>query len=812
MGKNLVIVESPAKAKTINKYLGSDYEVIASYGHVRDLPSKNGAVDPKEGFKFVWEMDERGKAQMKKIESLAKNSNKIFLATDPDREGEAISWHITEVLKSKGIKKDFSRIVFYEITKRAVLEAIKNPQGLNEQLINAYLARRALDYLVGFTLSPILWRKLPGSRSAGRVQSVALRILTEREAEIEKFISEEYWHVEGEFKSNSKPFIAKLYFLEEKLEKFSLPNEATASRAESLAGSSKPYHVSSLEKKQVRRNPSPPFTTSTLQQDASRKLGFSVSKTMQIAQKLYEGIEYGKETVGLITYMRTDSVNMSQQAIDHVRRFINGEFGGNYLPNEQRAYKSKSKNAQEAHEAIRPTDFSITPEKLASILDKDQLRLYTLIWKRAVASQMSNAIFDQLTILISSENKKVVFKATGSTLVFDGFLKLYNDQEEANNDDNVILPPLKEGEKLDLQKIEKFQHFTEPPPRYSEASLVKKMEELGIGRPSTYASIIQVLQDRGYAKLENKRFIPEDRGRIVTAFLVNYFRKYIEYNFTADLEQKLDDIAHGELIWKRVLDKFWEEFTDSIDDVKSLTITEVLDTINNELSEYFFPKVDENVDPRKCPNCSEGMLSIKLGKFGAFIGCSNYPECNYTRPLNGGKEEDEVVVEESFTNKSLGLDPQSNKEIWLKKGPYGFYVEMEEGKKPKRSSLLKGMTPDNVSLQDAVKLLSLPRLVGFHPETKEEIKVNRGRFGPYIMYEGKFFSFKNPDLLMSMTVDEAVSIIDAKNSAEPKAEKSVRVAKFTKAAKTVKADKKATPKKKTVTKKAAASPKKASKK
>ncbi|MEC8664315.1 MAG: type I DNA topoisomerase, partial [Pseudomonadota bacterium] len=637
---NLVIVESPAKAKTINKYLGSDYEVIASYGHVRDLPPKDGSVQPDDGFAMKWQAGDRSDKAISDIKKLAKKSKAIYLATDPDREGEAISWHIKEILEDDGILsgRELHRVTFNEITKNAVKEAFANARDLDTPLIEAYLARRALDYLVGFNLSPVLWRKLPGSRSAGRVQSVALRLICERESEIEAFNAQEYWSIEARLKNpDGVPFTAKLTHLAgNKLDKLDIGNETDAMHAVDRI-KNKNLKVQTVEKKQMRRSPAPPFITSTMQQEASRKLGFSASQTMRTAQRLYEGIEIDGEATGLITYMRTDGTTLSQDAVNQCRSEIKKNYGDKYLPDEPRLYKSKAKNAQEAHEAIRPTDLSRTPQSLARKLDDQQLKLYELIWKRTMASQMENAILDQVRVDISDGTDDVVLRANGSIIAFDGFLTLYvedTDDDDANEKDNDrILPPLTHGDATRLVDVDPNQHFTQPPPRYSEASLVKKMEELGIGRPSTYASILQVLRDRNYVIMDKRRFIPEDRGRIVTAFLIKFFNKYVDYDFTANLEEELDVIAAGHLYWKESLKQFWEDFSKAVEETKGLTITEVIDHLNEELGHHFFPEREDGKPARSCPACDSGQLSLKLGKFGAFIGCSNYPECKFTRPL-----------------------------------------------------------------------------------------------------------------------------------------------------------------------------------
>jgi DNA topoisomerase-1 len=763
---NVVIVESPAKAKTINKYLGKDYKVLASYGHVRDLPAKDGSVRPDEGFAMSWEVDGRAEKRLSDIVKALKGADHLFLATDPDREGEAISWHVREVLKNRKALKgiDVKRVVFNEVTKSAVLDAFRHPRELNRELVDAYLARRALDYLVGFTLSPVLWRKLPGSRSAGRVQSVALRLICERESEIEAFKPREYWSIEVEFQTpTGERFTARLTHLDGKrLDKFDIADEATARAAAERLLRHPSYTVATVERKQIRRNPPPPFTTSTLQQEASRKLGFGASRTMRVAQRLYEGVDIFGETVGLITYMRTDGVVMSNEAIEAARRLIDTRYGADYRPDQPRIYKTTSRNAQEAHEAIRPTDMFGLPEKVGGDLEPDQLALYELVWKRAMASQMAAAVIDQVAVDIASPDGKLQLRATGSTIRFDGFLTLYREDEDDSeeDEDNRRLPPLTERDALGRGTVDPQQHFTQPPPRYSEASLVKKLEELGIGRPSTYASILQVLQDRKYVRLDKKRFIPEDRGRVVTAFLENFFQRYVEYTFTADLENKLDDISDGRVAWQKVLEDFWRDFSAAVTGTKDLSITQVIDALDAELGPHFFPVPADGRDPRLCPGCNAGRLSLKLGKFGAFIGCSDYPECRYTRPLaveNGNGENGEHVGP-----RELGLDPAGNLPVSLRKGPYGFYVQRglgDEAGKPKRVSLPKGFSPAEVTLEQALSLLSLPRTIGTHPEDGKTITASIGRFGPYIKHGDVFRSLKAEDDVLSVGINRAVSLL-----------------------------------------------------
>jgi len=712
---DVLVVESPAKAKTIGKYLGPGYTVLASYGHVRDLPAKDGSVRPDEDFAMDWLVDPQSQKRLDAIAKAVTKGGKLYLATDPDREGEAISWHVRDVLKAKkaldGV--DVKRVTFNAITKQSVLDAVAHPRELDQPLIDAYMARRALDYLVGFTLSPVLWRKLPGSRSAGRVQSVALRLICERESEIEVFKTREYWTVDVLFGTAKKQTLkARLTHLDgRKLDKFDLDTQERAEQAKREI-ERRAFSVASVDRRQVRRNPPPPFITSTLQQEASRKLGLGAATAMRIAQRLYEGVDIGGETVGLITYMRTDGVQLAPEAIGQTRRLIETKYGQSYVPASPRVYTSKAKNAQEAHEAIRPTDLFRTPQDVAAYLDKDQLGLYELIWKRTVASQMESAVLDQVTVDITSGDKTVQLRATGSVVRFNGFLTLYDEGKDEKSDDeegNTILPDVTENEALDRRDVLPEQHFTEPPPRYSEASLVKKLEELGIGRPSTYASIIEVLQRRNYVKLDRKRFVPEDRGRIVTAFLQTYFPRYVEYNFTAHLEEELDDISDGKIDWRQVLREFWKAFSAAVGETKDLRVKEVLDKLDEELGPHFFPANDNGgKSPRDCPSCANGRLGLKLGKFGAFIGCSNYPECRFTRKLGIVDADADAASGANLDGpKLLGIDPVSGKPVTLRNGPYGLYVQLgePEGKeKPKRQSLLKGMTPDEVQ-----QLLGKPR-------------------------------------------------------------------------------------------------------
>jgi DNA topoisomerase I len=758
--------------KTINKYLGSDYKVVASYGHVRDLPAKDGSVLPDSDFAMSWEVDGKSEKHVKTIVQAVRGADGLFLATDPDREGEAISWHVNEVLKTRRALKhlDVKRVTFNEVTRNAVLDAFRRPREIDHELVEAYLARRALDYLVGFTLSPVLWRKLPGSRSAGRVQSVALRLICEREAEIEVFKSREYWTIEVEFRTEAgQTFTARLTHLDGKrLDRFDLDNEAKARAAAEAIVSAPGFSVAEIDSRQVRRNPFPPFTTSTLQQEASRKLGLSASRTMQIAQRLYEGVDLAGETVGLITYMRTDGVAISGEAIAAARRLIGGEFGPRYVPDQPRVYRSPAKNAQEAHEAIRPTDIDRKSADIAADLDRDQRRLYELIWKRTVASQMASALLDQVTVDIADPAGLLRLRATGSVIVFDGFLALYQEDRDDTPDEEGEggrLPAMRQVERLARGAVAPKQHFTQPPPRYTEASLVKKLEELGIGRPSTYASILQVLQDRAYVRFEQRRFVPEDRGRLVTAFLTSFFERYVEYGFTADLENQLDDVSGGRTDWKEVLRNFWRDFSTAVDGTKELTISQVLAALDAELGRHFFPDDGSGRDARLCPVCGAGRLSIKLGKYGAFIGCSDYPNCRYTRPfaLEGDGEETATA------DAPLGTDPQSGLVIILKKGPYGHYIQLgtDNGEpKPKRVALPRSMKPVDVDLDTALRLLTLPRELGRHPETGEAILAGIGRFGPYIKHGTIFKSLAPDDDVLTIGVNRAVVLF-----AEPVAQR-----------------------------------------
>jgi DNA topoisomerase-1 len=767
----VVVVESPAKAKTINKYLGSDYVVLASYGHVRDLPSKDGSVQPDDDFAMTWEIDPKAAKRINDIADAMKGADRLILATDPDREGEAISWHVLEILnKKKAIKgAAVERVVFNAITKSAVTEAMKNPRAIDMELVDAYLARRALDYLVGFTLSPVLWRKLPGSRSAGRVQSVALRLVVQREIEIEQFKTQEYWTVEADVTAGSDPFVARLAKHEGKrLTKFDLNSEALAQAARAAVEAGE-FKVTSVEKKPAKRTPAPPFTTSTLQQEASRKLGFSAQRTMQAAQKLYEGIDIGGETVGLITYMRTDGVQVAQEAIVEARQVIAGRYGKDYVPEQPRYYKTKAKNAQEAHEAIRPTSLARNPGSLR--LDGDLGRLYELVWKRMIASQMEAARIERTTIDMDTADGRTGLRASGQVILFDGYMAAYEEGRDDpvasdlggadGEDESGRLPIVAEGATGRVLKARADQHFTEPPPRYSEASLVKKMEELGIGRPSTYASILTVLRDRAYVHMDKNRFIPDDKGRLVTAFLEQFFRRYVEYDFTADLEERLDKVSAGELPYKELLRDFWKDFHAAVGEIGELRVTQVLDALNDALGPVIFPPKPDGTDPRICPTCGTGKLSLKTSRFGAFIGCSNYPECRYTRPIatpEGGEGE------AAGGDRELGLDPVTMEKVWLKDGRFGPYVQLGEGDKPRRSSLPKGWTPGSIDLDQALRLLSLPREVGKSPDDGKPILAGLGRYGPYVQHDKTYASLANIDEAFDVGLNRAITLIAEKRA------------------------------------------------
>ena len=769
---DVVVVESPAKAKTINKYLGGGYTVLASFGHVRDLPPKDGSVRPEEGFAMDWSSDERGARQIAAIAKAVKGAGTLYLATDPDREGEAISWHVRAMLEEKKALKGVNvhRITFNEITKAAVTYAIAHPRELDQPLIEAYLARRALDYLVGFTLSPVLWRKLPGSRSAGRVQSVALRLVCEREAEIEAFLPREYWTVEALFHTPAgAPFTARLTHLDSKrLDQFDLNTESLALDAKRTveAGS---FSVVSVERKRVKRHPPAPFTTSTLQQEASRKLGMGAQAIMRCAQQLYEGVELHGETTGLITYMRTDGVQMAREAVHAIRDHVGQAYGASYLPAAPREYTSKAKNAQEAHEAVRPTEVSRTPDEVARYLNAEQRRLYELIWKRAVASQMQSAELDQVAVDVASGGTKL--RANGSIVAFDGYLKLYredvDDAPETATEEGRMLPPMHERDPVARQRTTAERHFTQPAPRFSEASLVKKMEELGIGRPSTYASILGVLRDREYVRMDNRRFIPEDRGRLVTAFLTSFFERYVDTGFTAALEEQLDDISGGRRDWRAVMQAFWEQFSHAVEQTRDLKISDVIDALDHDLGEHFFPAHADGSDPRLCPACREGRLGLKLGRHGSFIGCANYPECQYTRRLaiDGGGEGGDTLKE---GRRELGQHPTTGEGISVRRGPYGLYVQQGEPDpedkkaKPRRTSLPKGIEGDTITLEAALGLLSLPRLVGLHPERGEPIEAGLGRFGPFVRMSGIYGSLDKDDDVLTVGLNRAVDVIAKK--------------------------------------------------
>jgi DNA topoisomerase I len=765
---NIVIVESPAKAKTVNKYLGAGYRVLASYGHVRDLPSKNGSVEPDKDFEMHWDVEPKAAKRLDEIAKAVKGAAKLILATDPDREGEAISWHVYQVLHRKKVldKVTVERVVFNAVTKDAVLDAMRHPREIDGPLVNAYLARRALDYLVGFTLSPVLWRKLPGARSAGRVQSVALRLVCDREAEIEKFKTQEYWSLIVELATGkNETFPARLTSIaDRKLDKFDIADEATALRLKvALEGGR--LTVDSVESKSQRRHPAPPFTTSTLQQEASRKLGLSPRQTMQIAQKLYEGVELGGESEGLITYMRTDGVQIAPEAIAAARRTVDRLYGARYVPASPRQYETKAKNAQEAHEAIRPTDFTKPPETIARYLDDDAAKLYKLVWQRTLASQAASAEIERTTAEIAINGKDGVaygLRATGSVVRFDGFLKLYEEGiDDSESEDGGRLPVLAKGDALAGRSIEAKQHFTEPPPRYSEATLIKKMEELGIGRPSTYASTLAILREREYVRVDKRRLVPEDKGRLVTAFLESFFARYVEYDFTADLEEKLDLISAGQLAWKDVLRDFWREFIAAVQDIGELRITQVLDALNDMLGPHIFPGTEAGGDPRACPSCSAGRLSLKIGKFGAFIGCSNYPECRFTRQLADTGDKASAMGSEG---KPLGTDPYTGLDVTLRTGRFGPYVQLGENgeEKPKRASLPKGTDPESLDLEHALALLSLPREVGLHPEGGKPITAGFGRFGPYVQHDGKYASLSGAEEVFSVGINRAVSLLAEK--------------------------------------------------
>ncbi len=798
MEKNLVIVESPAKARTIGSYLGADYAVVASFGHVRDLPAKDGSVSPDENFKMLWEVDGASRKRLNEMADICKGSVNLFLATDPDREGEAIAWHVLEELeKRKALKsiKEVRRIVFHEITRSAIQTAIKAPRELNQPLIDAYMARRALDYLVGFTLSPVLWRKLPGARSAGRVQSVALRLVCDREAEIESFIEREYWSVNARLSDgNCVPFVAQLSsLLGKKLSKFDLADEQSAEVAYQTVLNAN-LKLEEVETKQQKRHPSPPFITASLQQEASRKLGFDAQHTMRVAQKLYEGIKIGSEVVGLISYMRTDSPQLSMDALNDLRNQLLKQYGHQYLPTKPRNFTTKSTNAQEAHEAIRPTASSRTPKDMASYLDKDQLKLYDLIWKRSMASQMMSADIERVQWQINAEDASCSLKASGSTVLFDGFMVLYtegkDDSEIIRTDDqaeNNNLPKLTSNTRLYLENAAKQQHFTQPAPRYNEASLVKKLEELSIGRPSTYATILNVLRTRGYAELDKRRFVPNMRGRLVTAFLVHFFEQWVDVNFTAGMEDKLDKIARGNVAWRSIMEEFWQGFKQRSDEALTLTRDEICKALDSALAIAIFGKDNDQEKIRLCPTCKQGHLSLNYGKWGAYLSCSQFPECTYSRkidnePFNASEEAEGVFPKE------LGVDPETSLKVSLRKGPYGLYLQLgetlvkEKGKKdkaakdakdakdakptkptkPKRVSIDKKINVDTIDLAFALKMLSLPRLIGTHPETHANIDTNIGRYGPYLHHQSVFVNLDSIEDVFTIGINRAVELIAQK--------------------------------------------------
>jgi len=757
---NIVVVESPGKAKPINKYLGSDYKVLASYGHVRDLPAKDGSVRPDDDFDMSWEVDAKSAKRLSDIAAAAKGADKLILATDPDREGEAISWHVLEVLKKKKVLAGVTvqRVTFNAITKAAVTEAMKAPRDIDMELVDAYLARRALDYLVGFTLSPVLWRKLPGSRSAGRVQSVALRLVVDREVEIENFKTQEYWTVEADVSAGGDPFLARLTKHDgKKLTKFDLGNEAQAFAARDAVKAAS-FTVSAVEKRPARRSPPPPFTTSTLQQEAARKLGFNAQRTMQAAQRLYEGVDIGGETVGLITYMRTDGVQTAPEALDEAREVIGGLYGRDYVPEKARIYSTKAKNAQEAHEAIRPTSLARNPGKLR--LEPDLGRLYELIWKRMIASQMESARIERTTIDLESSDGKTALRASGDVTLFDGYLAVYEEgRDDADEEAVSKLPAVTQGAAARTLATRADQHFTEPPPRYSEASLVKKMEELGIGRPSTYASVLTVLRDREYVRMDKNRFVPEDKGRLVTIFLEEFFLRYVEYDFTADLEEKLDKVSAGDLDWKVLLREFWKEFHPKTEEILGLTTRSVLDTLDEALAPFLYPPKADGSDVRVCPTCGSGRLSMKTSRFGPFVGCSNYPECRYTRPIGQAEE-----GENASGDRELGVDPDTGMTVFLKSGRFGAYVQLGDGEKPKRSSLPKGWSAPDMDLEKGLRLLRLPREVGLHPEDGQPITAGIGRFGPFVLHAGTYANLQGADEVFEVGVNRAVALLAEKRA------------------------------------------------
>jgi DNA topoisomerase-1 len=782
----VVVVESPSKAKTINKYLGPGYEVLASFGHIRDLPPKDGSVDPDKNFKMIWEIDPQSQKRVNDIADALKKADTLILATDPDREGEAISWHVLEALNEKKALKDqtVERVVFNAITKHSVTEAMKHPRKIDKALVDAYLARRALDYLVGFTLSPVLWRKLPGARSAGRVQSVALRLICDRELDIEKFVAKEYWSILAKLATPRQDvFEARLVGADgQKIQRLDIGSVVQADDLKNaLEGAT--FTVASVEAKPARRNPSPPFTTSTMQQEASRKLGFAPAIAMRLAQRLYEGVEIDGETTGLITYMRTDGIDIAPEAIADIRAMIGKNYGSQYVPGSPRTYQNKSKNAQEAHEAVRPTNPTRTPDQVAKYVDRDQARLYELIWTRAVASQMESAELERTTVDIVAKNgaRTIDLRATGQVVKFDGFLTLYQEgaDDTPEDEESRRLPAMSQDERLSKEAIDAAQHFTEPPPRFSEAALVKRMEELGIGRPSTYASILQVLQDRGYVRIDKKRLIPEDKGRVVVGFLESFFKRYVEYDFTAALEEQLDRVSNNEIDWKKVLEDFWTDFIGAVAEIKEVRNRVVLDALNDLLEPHIFPEHEDGKPRRQCPQCGTGELSLKTGRFGAFIGCSNYPDCTFTRQMTPGASGNQPT-------KVLGTDPVTGLDVTIRGGRFGTYLQLgEEIKapklkkgqkkdpdapepvKPKRASLPKGVEPDQIDLDKALALLALPREVGKSPEDGEPILAGVGRFGPYVKHGKVYASLEEGDDVLTVGLNRAMHLI-ADKIANPK--------------------------------------------
>ena len=752
----VVVVESPAKAKTINKYLGSDYTVLASYGHVRDLPPKDGSVDPDRGFDMKWEIGADSKKHVKAIADALKEDNELILATDPDREGEAISWHLEETLRKKRVINSdtpVSRVVFNAITKSAVSDAMANPREIDAPLVHAYLARRALDYLVGFNLSPVLWRKLPGARSAGRVQSVCLRLIVEREIEIEAFKPKEYWSVKASLKTpRGQVFKGKLInFAGTKLDKYDLKSSSEAELA-AEAITTRDLVVASVESKPTSRNPFAPFMTSTLQQEAGRKYGMGARQTMQAAQRLYEA--------GHITYMRTDGIDMAPEAVTSTREAIKERYGDKFLPASPRFYKNKAKNAQEAHECIRPTSISRDAKQL-KLSDTDQFKLYDLIWKRTISCQMESAKLERTSVDLQSLDKEVTLRANGQVVLFDGFLKVYEESSDdaEQSEDESRLPQMSEGENIEKLSVDPEQHFTQPPPRYTEASLVKKMEDLGIGRPSTYANIVTTIQDREYVRKEKNRLFPEDKGRIVTIFLLNFFKRYVEFDFTAGLENQLDAVSAGKGNYKELLGKFWDDFSEAISETSELRIAEVLDVLDDALAPQLYPPKEDGSDPRRCPKCGNGQLHLKSSRTGGFVGCGNYPECNFTRPISGETNESAERL----------LGEENGDEIFLKSGRYGPYIQRgepsEENKKPQRASLPKGWSASDIELEKALKLLSLPREVGPHPEDGQIIEAGIGRYGPFVRHGRTYANLKDPDDVFNIGMNRAVEELAKKATA-----------------------------------------------